>query len=129
MPTLPTGPLSETERSQIRIYMGWPARYFQQHPELQMSMEALDDASEEDRTQVRIALAGVADIDTRLTDALSRNRAEEVGSIKLNPREIGNLRSEGRRYVGRLAAALGVGVLNDSFSGGTYSVSNFVNYD
>lgn len=109
--------LTETERAQIRKYLGWPARWRQQRPDLDLSMNAIDMASEDDRTELRLALAGCIDIDARLTDALLRNKASQVGSITLNPREIGYLRAEGRRHAARIASTLGIWIMSDAFSG------------
>jgi hypothetical protein len=109
---------TETERSAIRKWLGYPARFWDIYPQLQLALNAMDAATEEDRTTVRAVLTALDAIDTSLTDAHNRLKASVVGSIVLNSGEIGALRSEGRRHVGRLAALLSCPVLRDPFSGG-----------
>ncbi len=111
--------LTSVQRMKIRLYLGWSERFHQTDSRLEQSMNALDSSQSDDaRAYVITALTSLADIDTRLTDALSRLKALKVGSIELpGPGEIGMLRSEGRKFAGRIASILGVEIRHDVFSG------------
>jgi len=81
-------------------------------------MNAVDDTAAE-LAQVVALLVSLADIDTRLTACYGRLKALKVGSIELPGHgELMALRSEGRKFSGRLAAKLGVAIINDAWSGG-----------
>lgn len=113
--------LSAQQKSQLRIYLGYPARFHQTQPELEQAILALEGVAA-DETEVATLLAKlttpVTGIDARLEDAHDRLQAAKVGSIELNPMEIGALRSEGRRIVRRIASLMGVQVLADAYGGG-----------
>lgn len=109
--------MTEGQKAQIRKYLGYPERFHQTRPELEMALSALE-TRPEGEAEVLAELAKAVDMDTRITSALARIKAAVVGSITLNPHEIPMLRSEGRRAVGRMASILGVPVLRDAFSGG-----------
>ena len=47
-------------------------------------------------------------LDAELSAARSRLKAESLGELHLNPKELGDLRREQRYWAGRLADALGV---------------------
>jgi hypothetical protein len=112
--------LSAQQQSQLRIYLGYPARFHQTQPELEQAILALVGVPA-DETEVASLLTKLTDpttgIDFRLGDALDRLQASKVGSIELNPAEIGMLRSEGRRIVARIAHLMGVTVRGDAFAG------------
>lgn len=113
--------LSAQQQSQLRIYLGYPARFHQMRPELEQAILALAGVPV-DETEVASLLAllttPVTGIDARLVDAMDRLQASAVGSITLNPAEIGALRSEGRRIVRRIASLMGVTIQADAFGGG-----------
>lgn len=109
--------LTEAQRVQVRLYLGWSARYRQMDSRLEQSMYAVD-ALPDTLTVVTGLLTSLADIDTRLTAAYGRLRAAAIGDITLpGDRELLALRSEGRRLSGRLASTLGVAVRHDVWSG------------
>lgn len=112
--------LTAQQQSQLRIYLGYPARFHQTQPELEQAILALAGVPV-DETEVATLLTKLTDpttgIDARLADALDRLQASAVGSITLNAGEVGALRSEGRRIVGRIASLMGVKVRGDAFSG------------
>lgn len=111
--------LTDTQRAQVRKYLGWPARWWQTSSQLEQAMNALDQTAAE-LTEVTTMLTALADIDTRITAAYSRLKAMKVGSIELPGHgELLALRSEGRRYSNRLASKLGVPILSDAWSGGS----------
>lgn len=112
--------LTSAQRMLTRLYLGWSERFHQTDTRLEQAMNAIDSPQNTDAlAQLQAYLTTLADIDARLTDALCRLRALEVGSIKLpGPMEIGMLRSQGRMYAGRIASILGVEIRHDVFSGG-----------
>lgn len=107
--------LSDAQRAQVRLYLGWPARFLQTDSALELAMRALD-TTPESEALVTSLLASLADIDTKLEAAHARLKAAKVGSIELNGAELVQLRGEGRRFAGRLAALLGVELRVDVFS-------------
>lgn len=117
--------LTNSQKADIRLYLGWSARFLQVDSQLEGAIAAVqNDAAHE--AQLTALLVEVANIDTKLKAAYPRLQASKVGSIELNSGEIGMLRSEGRRFVGRMASVLGVDVRNDVFSGTHMPASNFV---
>jgi hypothetical protein len=109
--------LTATQEAKVRYYLGWSARFHQSDSRLEMALSALPSEAESE-TLIVAALVRVEDIDTKLTDAHGRLKAMKVGSIDLpGHREVETLRSEGRRWVGRIASTLGVEVRQDVFSG------------
>lgn len=114
--------LTTAERASIRLYCGWSGRWRQTDSRLEQAMNALDMADDDTMAEVRTLLASLASVDTELVDAHKRIKAAKLGSLELSQAgrrgdEIEVLRSEGRRFVGRLAATLGVEARQDVFSG------------
>ena len=119
--------LTGTQKAQVRYYLGWSARYFQFDSRLEQAMDSIAGVADSEALVVA-ALATLADIDASLLDAHSRLKAKAVGSITLpGGQELALLRSEGRRFVGRIAATLGCEVRFDVFGGGTYT--GFASFD
>lgn len=109
--------LTAANKADIRYFLGWSARFHQSDSRLEQAMSALDTELEA-QALVLADIVKAKDIDTRLTDAYLRLKAIKLGSIDLPVRnEIDLLRSEGRRFVGRIAATLGVEVRHDVFAG------------
>ncbi len=98
-------------------------------------MNALD-TEPESEALVIARLADIAGMRTKLLDSHGRLKASTVGSIKLNPVEVQNLRSEGARFCNDIASNLGVGIRHNIFSsspardfagfGGPSAAGNFV---
>jgi hypothetical protein len=115
--------LSSTDRARIRWYLGWTQRYLQTDSRLELAMGATDASADalliiQDTLINGGLLASLADIDAKLVNAHKRIKVSKVGTIELPGKmEIGILRSEGRRFVARLASLLGVEVRNDVYSG------------
>lgn len=103
-----------TERTQIRTYLGWSARFAQFDGALARSFSAMETLPE-DEAQVRLELAECLRIDAAIKAAEARFKADKVGTLELNRREIDQLRSNGRMHVGRIATTLGVEVKSDAF--------------
>jgi len=108
--------LSDAQRADVRLYLGWPARFLQTDSALELAMRALE-TTPESEALVTSLLASLADVDVKLEAAHARLKAAKVGSIELNGAELVQLRGEGRRFAGRLAALLGVEIRVDVFSG------------
>lgn len=110
-------PLTEDEKTLIREYLGWSARFGQTDNALERAMSALDTQTFE-LGRTRIHLAELQRIDTALVACEARFKADTVGSIKLSESELTRLRSRGSERVGRLARQLGVEVRGDPFRPG-----------
>jgi hypothetical protein len=108
---------TDTQRAQIRLYLGWPARFWQMNSRLEQAMNAVESQAEEVTICTDLLTALVAH-DARVTACYSRLKAMKVGSIELTGHgELLALRSEGRRLSGRLAATLAVDVQHDVWAG------------
>jgi hypothetical protein len=116
--------LTAAQRTQIRLVTGWQDGFGQFDSRLEQAMNYADSRPEL-LAQLQNAidgsppglLASIAAIDTKLLGAHTRMKALAAGSLTLNPAELQQLRSEGRRFVGRLCAILGVEARHDYFSG------------
>lgn len=111
---------SEAQRAKIRLYMGWPARFFQEESALEQSMNAVE--SEVDTyNEIVVILTRLDDIDTRITACYTRLKAMQVGAIKLPGQlELGALRSEGMRVASHLASILGIEIRNNYWTAAPY---------
>ena len=111
-------PFTSAQKANIRLYLGWSARFHQMDSGLEQAMSAIEgEADDSTHDQIVALLADIADIETRLTDAYGRLKAAKVGSIDLpGQTEVSVLRSEGRRFVAQLARILSVEVRGDPFS-------------
>jgi hypothetical protein len=121
--------LTGFQRAQIRLYLGWSARFHQMDSALEQAMNAVDANQTDDDTYNLITratndpngpglLASLVDVDTKLLATDQELEVKKVGSIELVVQEkVGTLRSNGRKFAGRLAALLGVPVRHDVFSG------------
>lgn len=108
--------LTGTQKAQVRLYLGYQDQDRQLSTELESQLGSI---STEAETLVIGLLASLLDIDAKLLSAHGRLKALKVGSIELpGAGEIETLRSEGRRFVGRLAVIFDVEPLHDVFSDG-----------
>jgi hypothetical protein len=113
--------LTETQKAQVRLYLGYSGRWHQTDSVLEKAFTAIATVPE-DETTVVTALNACIDIDAKLTDAHGRLKAMKVGSIDLpGHREIEVLRDEGARHVNRMASKLGAPVRHNAFSGTPYT--------
>lgn len=117
--------LTEAQQALVENYLGWTARFRQMDSSLSQAMNAIATLPERealitnaiDGTPPGI-LAALADIDAKIVKAHGRLKADKVGSIELNRGELGQLRSEGRRFVNRLSTVLGVEIRRNVFGSG-----------
>lgn len=108
---------TSAQKTSIRFYCGWTARFVQTDTRLEQAISSAENDADV-TTQIVALLASLSDIDTKLVDAHKRIKVNKVGSIELpGQMELMSLRSEGRRFAGRLASILGVPIRNDVFSG------------
>lgn len=109
---------TETQRASIRMYLGFQSRYYSTDTILEHSMDAIG-ATAEAQARAEGELTALADIDSRLSGSYGRLKAEQLeDGVRLpGAMEIGMLRSEGRRHVGRLSVIFGVSPKHDVFSG------------
>ena len=112
--------LTDTQKADIRFFLGWSARFQQTDSRLEQAMSSIATVPDSE-TLVIAGIASCKDIDTKLLTAHGRIKAMAVGSIDLpGPMEIRMLRSEGRRHASRMAHTLGVEIRHDAFSPGPY---------
>lgn len=109
--------LSNADKAQVRYYLGYSGRFYQVTTVLEQAMIAID-TDADIVTLIQSILVTLADVDTRITDALSRLKALRLEGDAVLPGmgEIGGLRSHGRMYAGRMAAILGVPIVRNPFS-------------
>ena len=117
--------LTDQQKADIRLYVGWSARFHQTDTRLEGAMTAVGDLPEHS-AQIVDLLAKLKTIDSDLIGSHGRLKANTVGSIELNRSELGQRRSEGRRLVGRICSILGVPPGADVFGSG--GVSRFVDF-
>ena len=116
--------LTDTQKSQIAMYLGWSSNFAQTDSLLNQMLSAIETRPTDELliTDTLVNggfLASLANIDTLLAATYGRNKVAKFGTVALNPKEIYRLRKEGERFVGRLSRLLGVPVR----SGGPYSTS------
>lgn len=109
--------LTEAERNQVHMYLGWSGRWAQFDGDLTRALNAAD-MDADSLVFIRAQLDELVRLDTSLTAAESRLKASVVGSITLNDRELDRLRGRARQAVGRLATHLGVEVRSDAYGPG-----------
>ncbi len=124
--------ISEVNRVQIRMRMGWPPghtepRYDAQITRIQSVADGgvMPDSSTEDF--VVVLLGKIANVETKITetlDLLSVNRADEANIDAARGTMM--LRSEGRRLVAQMAFVLDAPPLVDTFSGSFQFPTSYV---
>jgi hypothetical protein len=114
----------ESDRVQIRLYLGYSGTYLQADPRLESAIKNVQsiadggtrpDSSTE--TLVRGIISSLQNIDTQITILASQQGAGAVGSIRVDAaRETARLRMVGRQYVHRLARVFDTQPHSDIFS-------------
>jgi hypothetical protein len=115
--------LTDTQKAEIRRALGWSARFHQFDSRLEQAMSAIATEPEHelqitDTVANHGILANIDAIQTELTGAHARLKANKVGSILLRPEELKQLKKEGDRWVKDLARILGVETRNGGLFGG-----------
>lgn len=103
------------ERTNIRRYLGWSARFAQVDTALEFAMNAIE--NDQGAYDLVIVLLGKLDaVSLKLDGVYTRLKAVQVGTLKLDGvAEVGMIRSEGRRFAGQLASIFGVPIRHDAF--------------
>ena len=115
---------TSTEKTRIRMLLGWGARFWQLETRLENAMDAVETTLPDETAQIQSILVLLTDIDTKLTDALGTVGVTAVSSIHLDSDQgINHLRSEGRRLVEAIAAILQV-FIKRNYYGGTMTGTN-----
>ena len=115
--------LTDAQRSEIRLYLGWTPRYGQSDNALERAMNAIE-TFPTDEALITNAIDGdppgilvsLKVIDAELISAHPRLKADNVGTLKLNRSEMRQLRKEGTRLVGRLSGIMGVEVRGNPYA-------------
>lgn len=107
--------LTEAQKLDLRMYLGWSDRFHQFDSELEQAIAAME-ARPATEAKVLTLLTECTRVDTLIQGAEGRLKASVVGSIELNAGEIDRLRERGRTAVKRIATVLGVDVREDAFS-------------
>lgn len=110
---------TETEKTRIRMLLGWGARFWQLETRLENAMEAVENTLPDEAAQIQTILTDLTNIDTKITEALDTAGVTGVSSIKLDSDQgISHFRSEGRRLVEAIASILQVNIKKNYYSGG-----------
>lgn len=105
---------SNGEKASIRNYLGWNAKFVQFDSGLERAfvfvenLSGTGDTSAEDLA--RTLLAKVVAIEVEIDATHSRFKADKVGPITLNRKEVTQLIERGEAYIGQLARVFGVEV-------------------
>ncbi len=114
--------LSETQKVQVRKYLGYPSLYSNSFFILNTY---LDDVTEEIQTEIESILAKIVTVETAILKALNTAGLQTVGTGDPGYYEgakIVELRSIGRGYCAQLSQLLNLEIRNDPFGqGGAYS--------
>lgn len=132
--------LTEAQKAQVRLYLGWQARFHSIDSSLEMAMRALDESSNAEALDQIVRaiddaagpgiLAMISAIDTKIHDDDIMAGVKAAGSIHLVAAEgLGVMRSKGRMWCARLASLLGVRIRSDYFgttaNGPVHGLANF----
>lgn len=108
--------LTDTQKAQVRQYLGYPDVGRSCYADLEGAMSQL---SAEGVLLVAGTLTQLGAIDGKLEEAWDRQKVTRAEEITLaGPGELRALRAEGRRLARRTASLLGVRVRLDVFGGG-----------
>lgn len=112
---------TETEKAQIRSYLGYPAVNRSSDVTLEGALVVVG-ADAAATVLVQGLLAELAGVDTALTASRGALRVGEVDGAKLRgPEEIRALRAEGLRLTARLARVFDVRALGSAYDSGPMS--------
>jgi hypothetical protein len=102
------------EKTSIRNFLGWGAKYVQFDSGIERAFSFIEQLSASGDTSVedlaRALLVKIVAIEVEIDKTHSRFKADQVGPIKLNRREVSQLVQRGEAYIGQLARAIGVEV-------------------
>lgn len=112
--------LTAQNRSDIRYYLGFSARFYFTDTVLESAMTSLESDAEAE-VQVLADITRLKALDLLIEGTYTRLKATQVCDIKVaGKKEMCTLQGEGRRIVGRVASTIGVPPRHDVFSSGAY---------
>lgn len=112
---------TDTERAQIRLYLGYPDVYLDANSRLESAMDIVGQSRPEVVTLVQGILAALAVVDTSLTASLTTAGLMQADEVKWYETgkgggEIEVKRAEGKRLCSRLSIIFGTEIANDVFA-------------
>lgn len=129
--------LVESDRVQIRQYLGFGSLWLQLDPRLESAITAIQSTADggtrpdsSTETQAKALLTKLQGIDTNLDNLANQQGAQEVdGGTKLNQaKEMARLRAMGRMYVHRLARIFDTFPRSDVYSAAPMLEDSYPNY-
>lgn len=109
---------TQTEKTRIRMLLGWGARFWQTQTRLERAMEAVEMTLPDETAKIQALLTDLTAIDTRITGQLDTVGTTQVDTIHLQGDQgIGHLRAEGRRLVEAIAVILQVDIKRNYYGG------------
>lgn len=107
-----------TEKTRIRMLLGWGARFWQLETRLENAMDAVEQTLPDEQAKIQAILVQLTDIDTKITDALGTVGVTGVSSIHLDSDQgLSHLRAEGRRLVEAIGTILQVFIKKNYYGG------------
>lgn len=111
---------SDTQKAKIRRYLGYPDIYRDHDPRLESALDVVGGRAEV-QALIEADLAALEALETKLTSTQSYGGVRRADDIEFFPGEqIASLRTEGRRFVGRMSITLGVPIASDVFGSTGY---------
>jgi hypothetical protein len=107
-----------TEKTRIRMLLGWGARLWQLETRLENAMDAVEQQLPEETALIQSTLVALAALDTKITSATDTVGVSNVDTIALDSDQgISHLRAEGRRLVESIATILQVPIKRNYYGG------------
>lgn len=117
--------LSDTQKAQTRLYLGYPDHFRYKNTRLE---SVLDNLSAEAETQVTSVLASIVIVETALLSAgvtaAGLKRVDEIW-FENGSKRASEIRKSGRMFVSRLSIIAGVPIYSDVFGTGGYLGDSF----
>ena len=117
---------TESEKSNIRAYLGFPALFHQQEPRLENAINSVQSVADggvlptsDTQERMRTVLSQLSNVDTKITALYCQFQVLEVSNPKTRLdaiRAAFYLKMEGRRLITQLAIPLGTKPFRDYYS-------------
>lgn len=118
--------LTPSEKTKVRMYLGYPSNWRYKHPRLEGVLE--NDIDDDVATEIRTALSNIASLETKIaSDGISSAGIKRVEDIEFfaSGKVSTELKQWGRFYVNRISILLGVPIYSDIFGTGGYYGDRF----
>lgn len=114
--------LNDTQKAQIRLYLGYSDFYRWAHPALEGAFAAL---SAQGEALLVTEMAAVAQVDTEIAAAIATEGIKRADEIEFYPSketrtQADAKRNEGRMHIARISMILGVRVYGDYYGSSGY---------